>query len=97
VPSLDTIRDNVSTYSDWFELQSVARAKVFVTWATRYLMEHPSSAAQGPNSAGFRIDLLEKQLDEARKFVAKHDTGATSIIGPNVTKTDFRRFRRAGL
>lgn len=95
--SASTLAQIEAAYDDnasWFEDKSVAKAKAFVT-ATRMLLRRIySGQTKGANSLSFRIDLLQKELDEAMDFVRKHDS--TFLTGPRVTQASFFNFRGYG-
>ena len=92
--AVNTLAQAKSQYlsnADYAEDLSVAKAKRFVTACRALLVHLPSSATKGANSAGFRVDLIAKEMEMAQAWLEKHDSD--QIPGPLVTRSDFRNFR----
>jgi hypothetical protein len=80
--------DNNASY---VEDNSVAKARAFITAVLILLRRTPSGMLKGSNSLNFNVEVLQRQLDEARRWLEGRDSDA--LPGPSVTRPDFRRFR----
>lgn len=71
------ILDNLNDYSDYEEQGSVARAKSFITAATRFLGLPANQTDQG-SSLGYSPASVEKLLEYARAYVRANDTTSSN-------------------
>ena len=77
--------------SDWFETSSVAKAKTYVTAATRLAM-WPSEGTHGGlggESFSWPKDLIMAEKESAKEFVDANDSNGA----PRRVFTDFSNFR----
>lgn len=70
----DTIQADLLTYSDYEETGSVARAKLYITAAKRWLNLVAGSASNQSSSMTFNVQQIENELNHARAYVAANDT-----------------------
>lgn len=71
--------------ASWYEDQSVAKARAFVT-ACRILIRRCATAMyHGQKRVEFDIPLLRSELEQAAAFVEANGGGT----GPRVTRADF--------
>lgn len=91
-PTVTEILDNLADYADYEEVNSVARARTYMTACRRFLALPSSSAEQG-SSAGYTPQLIQQELDFARRWVAQNDTSSRSQGGSRFlsAKDGFRR------
>ena len=92
--SSSTLAEVKAAYKDnasWSEDQSVTKARAFVTAARILLVELYSQQTKGSNSLGFRVDLVESQLEKAERFAELHATDG--LDGPKSAQASFRNFR----
>lgn len=89
--AIEDIINNLNDYSDYEELESVSRAKSYVTAAKRFL-SLPQRNKDQFNETEFNQVFIERQLKHARAFVAANDTSRTSDVGPVYlgSGSDFR-------
>jgi len=71
------ILDDLSDYSDFEEVGSVARAKTFITACRRFLALPASQSDQG-SSLGYTPQLIANELEFARRYVAANDTSSSA-------------------
>lgn len=79
--------------ADYLAENSITKAKAFVTACTRILALVPSSTSKGSGtvSHGVNLQLIQSQLNEARKWLLARDP--TLRAGPDVTFPDFQDYR----
>jgi hypothetical protein len=87
------IETDLIEYADFEEVASVARAKSFITAATRWLILRPESASNQSSSLSIGKDKIESLLKRARDFVAANPAtngsggGSVRFLGAG---TNFR-------
>jgi hypothetical protein len=79
--------DNASYVED----NSTVKARRFITAVRIMLQRTPSGMTKGSNALTFNVEVLQRQLEEAQKWLEARDSAYR--VGPDVTKADFRRFR----
>lgn len=91
-PTITEILDDLADYADYEEVNSVARARTYMTACRRFLALPSSSAEQG-SSAGYTPQLIQQELEFARRWVAQNDTSSRSRGGSRFlsAKDGFRR------
>ena len=72
------IETDLLTYADFEEVGSVARAKLFVTAATRWLILRPDSASSNSQSMSIGKAFVANLLTRAQAYVSANDTTAAS-------------------
>lgn len=70
----------------------VVKARAFVAACRRIMQLQPSTVQKGPNGVGYRVDLLQKEIERAYDFIKQFATDARP--GQRVTYADFSEFRR---
>jgi hypothetical protein len=89
--SLDDILDDLNDYSDYEELDSLARAKTFLTAARRFL-QIPSSQSHNSASHAYNQASVQEMVRHARLFIAQKQSQAASGGVRNLgIGSDFRR------
>lgn len=74
---------------------SVEKARYFIQ-AVRLLIRRRPTAVTGPGGSGdLTLESLKDQENEAKRWLAAHDTTGTSAVGGAgyVTRADLRGFR----
>ena len=77
------IESDLLDYADFEEVGSVARARLFVTAAKRWLVLSADSASNQSSSMTIGKSFVEKMLMQAREYVAANATtssGASSRV-----------------
>jgi hypothetical protein len=64
------IESDLIEYADFEEVASVARAKLFITAAKRWLILRPTSASNQSSSLSMDTTKVESMLKRAQDFVA---------------------------
>lgn len=75
--TIDEIYDALSANADFEEFGDVAKAKCFISAATRYLVLSPNSQSDQGTSLTINAQQIESLLQRARAFVAANPTGAS--------------------
>ena len=89
--TLDEILDALNDYSDYEEVDSLARAKSFLTAAKRFL-QIPSSQSHNSASHSYSQASVQEMMRHARLFVAQKQAQAGSGGIRNLgIGSDFRR------
>ena len=78
-PTLDEILDALLENADFEETESLAKAKAFVTAATRYFILAPSSAAEASSSQTMSPGEIRAAQERARVFIAQNRSGRGSV------------------
>ena len=81
--------DNASYAED----VSVTKAKAFVTACRILLLKLPAEAGTRESHVRLNPELIQKEMAEARTWIAANDTASTGSAGPRVTFGGFERFR----
>ncbi len=82
--TLDEILDSLNDYSDYEEVDSLARARSFVTAARRFLALPSASAEQG-SSSSYSVGEVSAQLRSAQAWIArKLASASTTSAGSSV-------------
>lgn len=71
------ILDALNDYADYEEVGSVARARLYVTAARRFLQLPTSSAEQG-SSLGYTPEMIQNEIALARSYIAANATPTVS-------------------
>lgn len=67
---IDEVTNDLLDAADFEEQGSVAKAKAFITHATRYLILHPTSQSDQGTSMAIDPKTVESLLIRAREFVS---------------------------
>jgi hypothetical protein len=89
--SLTEVQAQYDDNASYFEDNSIAKAKLFVTACRILLRRTASQMVKGSNQVNLNVPLIEKQLKDAEEWLLARDTAFRP--GPSVTRSDFRRFR----
>jgi hypothetical protein len=87
------IETDLLEYADFEEVASVARAKLFVTAANRWLILRPTSASNQSSSLSMDTTKVENLLKRALDYVAANATtagGAASSVRFLGAGTNYR-------
>jgi hypothetical protein len=87
------IETDLLEYADFEEVASVARAKLFITAANRWLILRPTSASNQSSSLSMDTTKVENMLKRAQAFVAQNATttgGAASSVRFLGAGTNYR-------
>ena len=86
------IETDLLNYADFEEVGSVARAKLFITAAKRWLILRPESASNQSSSLSIGKDSVQELMRRAQDYVAAN--GTTSGGGRNSVRfLSATRFR----
>lgn len=88
--TIDEIYDDLLDNADFEEVASLAKAKAFVTAATRFLILSPQAQSDQGSSMTLNASQIENLLIRAREFVAKNQTGRGAVRFLS-TSQGFRR------
>lgn len=88
----DEIEENLSDYADYEQLASVDRAKWFVVWARRWLIQFPANREDQHNVLTYSTVEVRRLLEAAQAYVAQNDQ-ATSNANSSVRFFSFENFR----
>ncbi len=75
------VESDLLEYADFEEVGSVARAKLFITAANRWLILRPSSASNQSSSLSMDTTKVENMLKRAQAFVAANDSSGGGLGG----------------
>ena len=92
--SSSTLAEVQASYDDnasYFEDNSIAKAKAFVTACRILLRRTATQMVKGSNQVNLNVPLIEKQLEEAQEWLLARDPDFRP--GPTTTRADFRNFR----
>ena len=81
--------DNAS----YAEENSVAKCKLFLTAARILLIRLPEEFGTRHSTTKFRMDLIQKEIESARAWLAANDTSSTGTSGPSYVRVDLSRSR----
>lgn len=90
--TLATIEENLSEYADFEETESLSRAKSFVTWAKRWLIQYPKNQEDQHSVLTMSPDKVNVLLESAQRFVAEH-AAANSNTNSRVRYFSVENFR----
>ena len=98
IDSSSTFAQVEAAYDDnasYAEENSPAKARAFVTAGTILLRRMPEASGTREANFQYRMDLIEKQVREARDWLAANDNSSSSANtrGPGVKRLDFRNSR----
>src|SRR4051812_46733326 len=94
--SSSTLTQVEAAYDDnasYAEDGSVAKAKAFITACRMLIRRLPAEAGTRESHVRLNPDLIRKEMDEARAWVAANDTSSSGSSGPQVTLGSFENFR----
>jgi hypothetical protein len=93
--SLAAVEASYDDNASYLEEVSAAKARAFISAATILLRRMPETAGTREANFQYRMDLIQKELQKAREWLAANDGGATSLAssGPAVKRLDFRNSR----
>jgi hypothetical protein len=74
------VQNLVVEYADFEETNSVARAKLFVTNAKRWLILQPESASNQSSSMSMSKSVIHDLLKRAEKFIEANDTSNNGTV-----------------
>ncbi len=75
------IEADLLEYADFEEVNSVARAKLFITAAKRWLILRPESASSQGQSLSIGKSNIEAMLKRAQDFVATSNSTSGAVGG----------------
>jgi hypothetical protein len=75
------IEADLIDYADFEEVRSVARARLFITAAKRWLILRAETASNQSSSLSIGKSFVETMLKRAQDFVAANDTAANGGRG----------------
>lgn len=75
--TVEEILDAINEYADYEEVASVSRAKSYVTACRRFL-QLPSSQSYQGSSMGYTPQLIQAEMDVARRWIAANDTSSSN-------------------
>jgi hypothetical protein len=85
---LIAVQELVVEYADFEEVNSVARAKLFITNARRWLILCPESSSEQGSSLGMAKSTVVDLMKRAQEFVSANDTsngsGRVRFLGAGV-------------
>jgi len=88
--TLDEVIDSLLDNADFEEVNSLSKAKAFVTAATRFFILVPQTAAdQQGCSQSMSVQQIENLMERARSYVSTNNTAASSVRFLGVGE-DFR-------
>ena len=73
-PTIFTVEQALLDNADFEEVASVAKAKLFVTAAKRWLILNPASSSNQSSSLSFSIQQIESMMTSARDYIAANDS-----------------------
>ena len=79
--TITEIETDLIEYADFEETSSVARARLFVTAANRWLILRADSASSNSQSMSIGKGYVENLLIRARDFIAVNATSASGGVG----------------
>ena len=75
------IETDLLTYADFEEVNSVARARLFITAAKRWLILRPESASNQSSSLSIGKSSVAEMMQRAQAFVARNTSaGQTRFL-----------------
>lgn len=74
------IETDLLEYADFEEVGSVARAKLFITAAKRWLILRPESSSNEGSSISIGKTTIESMLKRAQDFVAANSSGGSGGV-----------------
>ena len=93
--SASTLAQIEAAYDDnasYAEDNSVAKCRGFITACRLLLRRTPHEAGHGEGRVRLTADLIAKELEQAKDWLATHSTSTTDS-GPRVTRVSFNDFR----
>lgn len=78
--TLDDVEQALLDNADFVETQSVAKAKAFVTAATRWLIMRPTNASAAGRTVVFNVVQVEQMKNNAEQFVESSATGGVRFL-----------------
>jgi hypothetical protein len=98
ISSTSTFAEVEAAYDDnasYAEEASPTKARAFITAATILLRRMPEASGTREANFQYRMDLIEKQIQQARDWLAANDNSSSSANtrGPGVKRLDFRNSR----
>lgn len=76
-PTVTEILDDLGDYADYEEVNSVARARTYMTACRRFLALPSSQSDQG-SALGYSSQFIQQELEFARRWIAQNDTSSRS-------------------
>lgn len=91
--TLQDLRDALWDNGDFEEVGSVAKAKAYITAATRWLALEPASQSDQGSSLSFAPAQVERLMQRARAFVAANSNSSSINTGVRFlsASSGFRR------
>ncbi len=93
IGSSSTLAEVEAQYDDnasYFENNSVAQAKLFVTAVVMLKRRHTSEKKHENVTIRRTVEVLDDEIRDARDFINNNDSTRS---GPRVTRVDLRRFK----
>lgn len=78
--TLDDVEQTLLDNADYVETQSLAKAKAFVSAATRWLIMRPLNASAEGRNVAFNVQQVQAMKDNAEQFVEQSQTGGVRFI-----------------
>jgi len=76
------IEADLLDYADFEEVASVARAKLFITAAKRWLIVRADTASNEASSLTIGKSFVESMMKRATQYVAQNSSGSVRFLGP---------------
>ncbi len=89
-PTLDKVVDELLENADFEEVESVSKARAYVSWANRYFILSPQSQSDGASSLAINAEQIDADRKRAREFI-REQTGASGSVRFLTTSSGFRR------
>jgi len=91
--TLATILSAYETNADYREDADADKCAAFISACTKLLVKLPTRSSGGGAESEFNVELIEKQLDRAEKWLALHQSAGALVSDPQVIHPDFSGFR----
>lgn len=90
--TLAEIEEQLSDYADYEELADVSRAKSFVTWANRWLIQYPKRQEDEDSVMEYSLEFVNGLKASAQRFVSENAaaSGGTNARTRFISLENFR-------
>ncbi len=90
--TLAAIEENLSDYADYEEQASISRARSFITWAKRWLIQQPQNQQDTGQALTMNPVQVQALLASAQRYVAENATATSNLTAP-VRQFSVENFR----